>query len=164
VLYVGEELTSDAKSLQELGWTESSRITINGGSIGRTNYAIDIVIDTATLISQSISFKFLIASVVHITTFRNYQLLTTSYIDRLRADGGDLRFAPDEIGTTTYDHTIESGLQTSNTLVFVRVPEIPASSSFDIWMIIGNADATYTGDVSIHECMYLIVRCYSFID
>lgn len=95
--------------------------------------------------------------VVHRNTFRKSQFLITLYIDRLRADGADLRFAPDEIGTSTFVHTIESGLNTSNTIVIVRIPDIPAASSIDIWMAIGNADANYTGDVSIRTCMCLRV-------
>jgi hypothetical protein len=38
--------------------------------------------------------------------------------------------------------------------VLVRIPRIPVSSSIDIWMIIGNPDATYTGSISAQTRMY----------
>jgi len=55
----------------------------------------------------------------------------------MNSDCGDLRFA-DELGLSEVGYWLESGCNTSNTKVWVKVPSIPANGSADIFMYYGN--------------------------
>jgi uncharacterized repeat protein (TIGR01451 family) len=97
-----------------LGWTYRVPITItNGSGLTRTDYQVLIELDTQVLIAQG----------------------------KMRADGGDIRFSTDSDGTTLIDYWIESGINTTNTRIWVRVPSLPASSAVTIYMFYGNPGA-----------------------
>jgi hypothetical protein len=75
----------------------------------------------------------------------DYQVLVTldtqSLISagKMRSDGGDIRFAD---GVTLLNYWIESGINTTSTKIWVKVPSIPASSSKTIYVYYGNSSAT----------------------
>ncbi|MCD6229176.1 MAG: DUF2341 domain-containing protein, partial [Candidatus Diapherotrites archaeon] len=60
--------------------------------------------------------------------------------DTMNSDCGDLRFA-DTSGTQELSYWVESGCNTANTKVWVKVPSIPANGSTDIYLYYGNASA-----------------------
>lgn len=100
---------------QPVGWThlQPIHITENSG-ITLTDYQIRLSINTQALISAG----------------------------QLQADGDDLRFGNDCQGSGFFQYWIESGLNTTNTLVWVRVDSLPASQQRDIFMYFGNPAAT----------------------
>jgi hypothetical protein len=58
---------------------------------------------------------------------------------KMRSDGGDIRFAD---GATLLNYWVESGINTTSTTIWVKVPSIPASSSKTIYVYYGNPSAT----------------------
>ena len=58
---------------------------------------------------------------------------------KMNADGGDIRFLD---GTTELNFWVESGMNTANTRIWVKVPNIPASSTKSISMYYGNPNRT----------------------
>jgi len=58
---------------------------------------------------------------------------------KMRSDCGDLRFADDGTQLSFY---LEIGCNTPSTLIWVKVPFIPANSTVTIYMYYGNASAT----------------------
>jgi hypothetical protein len=95
-------------------WLYRRPITINNtlNSNTLTDYQVLITLDTRTLISQG----------------------------KMRSDCGDIRFA----NSTDYllNYWIESGCNTTSTKIWVKVPNIPASSSTTIYVYYGNQNAT----------------------
>jgi len=78
------------------------------------------------------------------SALENYQVLVTVNTQELisakmRSDGSDVRFT-DSDGLTLISYWIESGLNTSSTRIWVRVPSVPAGSS-TIYMYYGNSSA-----------------------
>jgi len=65
----------------------------------------------------------------------------------MESDCGDLRFA-DESGLSELSYWVESGCNTADTKVWVKVPSIPADGSTDIYMYYGNLNASDAGDES----------------
>jgi len=59
----------------------------------------------------------------------------------MRTDCGDIRFT-DSDGTTLLNYWLESGCNTASTKIWVKVPEIPASSNKTIYVYYGNSEAT----------------------
>lgn len=78
-----------------------------------TNYQILLTIDTLTLISEG----------------------------NMQPDGDDIRFT-DEDEITPISFWIENGIATSNTTIWVKVPNITAYSTKEIFMYFGNSSAT----------------------
>jgi hypothetical protein len=66
---------------------------------------------------------------------------------KMKADGGDIRFT--DSGGTEMSYWIESGINTADTSIWVKVPSIPASSTTVIYMYYGNplASSTSNGDL-----------------
>jgi hypothetical protein len=64
---------------------------------------------------------------------------------KMMSDCRDIRFT-DSDGQTPLPYWIESGVNTASTLVWVRVPSIPASSTKTIYMYYGNPLATSASD------------------
>lgn len=60
----------------------------------------------------------------------------------LRSDAGDLRFGVDAAGTTLLDHWVEGGIGTATTVVWVKLPALPASTMTGIHLFAGNPAAT----------------------
>ena len=80
-------------------------------------------------------------------TLSDYQVLVTldtaSLISagKMRSDCGDIRFT-DSDGATLLDYWIASGINTSNTEIWVKIPSIPGSSVKTIYLYYGNPSAT----------------------
>ncbi|MEM5806538.1 MAG: DUF2341 domain-containing protein [Candidatus Aenigmatarchaeota archaeon] len=82
------------------------------------DYQVLIILDTQTLISQG----------------------------KMRSDCGDIRFT-DSDGVTLLNYWIESGCNTNNTRIWVRV-NLTAFSNKTIYLYYGNPDATSLSDIS----------------
>jgi hypothetical protein len=97
------------------GWTYRRPITINNSSNSNalTDYQVLITLDTQSLISAG----------------------------KMRSDGGDIRFT-DSDGSTLLNYWIETGINTTSTKIWVKVPSIPASSTKTIYVYYGNPSAT----------------------
>jgi hypothetical protein len=80
-------------------------------------------------------------------TLTDYQVLVTMdtatpiYLGKMRSDCGDIRFT-DSDGVTPLNYWIESGINTTATNIWVKVPNIPASSTKTIYVYYGNPTAT----------------------
>jgi len=96
------------------GWEYRRNITINNTQIGYTltDYQILITLDTASLISAG----------------------------KMRSDCGDIRFIDTNDNLLSY--WIESGCNSTNTKIWVKVPQIPASNYATIYLYYGNPTAT----------------------
>jgi len=90
-------------------------ITINNtqNSNTLTDYQVLVTLDTASLISQG----------------------------KMRTDCGDIRFT-DSDGVTQLNYWIDPGCNSANTRIWVKVPNIPASSAKTIYVYYGNSSAT----------------------
>jgi len=66
---------------------------------------------------------------------------------KMRSDCGDIRFT-DSDGVTLINYWIESGINSSNTNVWIKVPFIPASSTMTIYMYYGNPGATSVSNIN----------------
>ena len=86
-------------------------------------------------------------------TLTDYQILVTLdtqsliYQGKLRSDCGDIRFTNSTSynsgnWTISYPYWLESGCNTSNTRIWVKIDSIPASSNKTIYMYYGNPLAT----------------------
>lgn len=94
-------------------------LTINNtGGGALTDYQVSTTIDTASLISAN----------------------------KMRSDCGDMRFV-DTNGMTVYPHWIESGCNSSATVVWIKVSAIDAASNKTIYLFYGNNYATSTSNV-----------------
>lgn len=61
--------------------------------------------------------------------------------------GDDIRFA-DSCGVVVYEHFVESGMNSANTIIWVRVPSIAANGTAVCFMYYGNASATAVSSFS----------------
>lgn len=83
----------------------------------------------------------------------DYQVLvninTLSLINagKMKSDGGDIRFF-DSDGVTSLSYWIESGLGTSTTRIWVKIPSIPADGQKTIYMLYGNQQASSRSDAT----------------
>ncbi len=92
-------------------WKYWRKIIINGSIYDLYNYTLPIILDTHQLIVQG----------------------------KLKSDCSDLRFI-DSAGRVL-EYWIESGCNTQNTTVWVKIPYIPADNETKIFMVYGNPDA-----------------------
>jgi predicted small secreted protein len=81
-----------------------------------TDYQILVTIDTASLIAQG----------------------------KMRSDCGDVRFTDSDDNEIPY--WIESGINSANTKIWIKVPSIPAGGTETIYMYYGNPDAISTSN------------------
>jgi len=97
-------------------WNYRTPITIQENSGNTlTDYEVKLTIDTATLISEG----------------------------KMNSDCSDMRFTyENSTGEYEIPYWIESGCNSANTIVWVKVPQIPASSTSTVYMYYGNSDAT----------------------
>lgn len=96
-------------------WSTAIPVTITEGSgADLVDYQVRLVVDTASLIAAG----------------------------DMNADASDLRFASDFEGTNAISYWIESGVDTASTVVWIKVPSLPASSNTGIWLFSGNPVAT----------------------
>jgi len=96
-------------------WLYRRPVTINNtqNTNTLTDYQVLVTLDTASLITEG----------------------------KMRDDCGDIRFV-DSDGTTLLNYWIESGCNSTDTKIWVKVPEIPASSRKIIYVYYGNPNAT----------------------
>ncbi|MEM0243336.1 MAG: DUF2341 domain-containing protein [Candidatus Aenigmatarchaeota archaeon] len=100
------------------------------------------------------NFKYRIPIIINNTqnseNLEDYQVLVTINTQNLisqgkmRSDCGDIRFT-DSDGSTLLNYWIESGCNTTNTKIWVKVPNIPANSNKIIYLYYGNPSATSIG-------------------
>jgi len=95
------------------GWSYRKPITISNSGPALTDYQVLVTLDTASLINAG----------------------------KMRSDCGDIRFT-DSDGTTLLSYWIESGINTANTRIWVKVPSIPGSATKTIYVYYGNPNAT----------------------
>jgi len=117
--YIDPEPSISISSETEIGgwaypnWQYRRQITIQENSGNTlTDYQVKLVIDTATLISEG----------------------------KMNSDCSDMRFA--DIFGNPIPYWIESGQNTSNTIVWIKVPNIPASGTARVYMYYGNPSAS----------------------
>jgi hypothetical protein len=97
------------------GWKYRRPVIINNTKNSNTlsNYQVLVTLDTASLISAG----------------------------KMRSDCGDIRFT-DSDAQTLLSYWIESGCNTANTRIWVKIPSIPAGSTKTIYVYYGNPNAT----------------------
>jgi alpha-tubulin suppressor-like RCC1 family protein len=95
------------------GWQYRKPITINNPSSDLSNYQVLVNLNTESLISSG----------------------------KMRSDCGDIRFT-DSDGLTQLNYWLESGCNSDNTRIWVKVPYIPARSTKTIYVYYGNPSAT----------------------
>lgn len=103
------------------GWFFAQAIQVqdnNGASI--TNYQLQLTINTQALITAG----------------------------QLNANGSDLRFGKDCDGTIMFNYWIESGLNTTNTIIWVKMDSLNALATHTIYMFYGNPLATQVSAVN----------------
>lgn len=117
-------LACTAAIAQPAGWSYDYPISVTENSGATLNgYQLRLTLDTASLIAAGY----------------------------LNADGSDLRFGNDQQGTTLFDYYLESGINTAATVVWVRLPTLPASSSIGIWMYTGNPAAVSASTLNVFD-------------
>ena len=101
-------------------WQHRRSITIDNtqNSNDLTDYQVLVTIDTASLISAG----------------------------KMRSDCGDIRFT-DSDDLTQLNYWIESGCNSDNTKIWVKVPFIPANSNKTIYIYYGNPNATSMSNI-----------------
>jgi len=65
---------------------------------------------------------------------------------KMQNNGEDIRFT-DSDGITLLSHWIESGINSSNTRIWVKIPSIPANSTKTIYLYYANPDAVSTSNI-----------------
>jgi len=60
----------------------------------------------------------------------------------MKPDGGDIRFSIDDRGLVILDHGVVLDIDTTSTMIFVKIPSIPAGTNVSIYMFFGNPSAT----------------------
>ncbi|MCX8174478.1 MAG: DUF2341 domain-containing protein, partial [Thermoplasmata archaeon] len=102
------------------GWSYYSPVWIDNRNNPETlwNYTLNLTLDTASLIAQG----------------------------KMRPDCGDLRFT--DTNGSPIAHWIERGINTTTTLIWVKVPQIPGSSITTIYMLYGNSSAQSVANAS----------------
>jgi hypothetical protein len=99
---------------QPAGWSHVQTFTVQNNVASQvTNYQLQLNINTQVLIAAN----------------------------QMLANGNDLRFGDDCNGSVLYNYWIESGLNTANTIVWVKVDTLPASGTMTLFMFYGNAAA-----------------------
>lgn len=99
-------------------WLYAMPVTVNNLTAGvLTDHQVQITVNTAALVSAG----------------------------KMQADGDDIRFS-DGTCCVQYCYVIESGMNTASTIIWVKVPSLPASGSVDIKMFYGNPAATAGAD------------------
>ena|GEM_PF-2726844 len=118
------------------GWKYRQTITIDNTASGNalTDYQILVVLNTTSLISQG----------------------------KMNSDCSDIRFT-DSYGTLI-NYWLESGCNSANTKIWVKVPFIPASSTQPIYLYYGNTtpvnSASSVNDTFISNSIFLVTgRC-----
>jgi hypothetical protein len=100
---------------QPAGWSHVQNFTVQNNTATQvTDYQLQLTINTQALIAAN----------------------------EMQANGADLRFGKECNGATQYNYWIQSGLNTTTTIVWVKIDTLPASGSMNLFMYYGNAAAT----------------------
>lgn len=91
----------------------------DSGGLSQTNFPFRLKINTAALISAG----------------------------HMQSNGEDIRFT-DSCGSVIYPHYVLNNINDTNTLIWVRIPSLPASSSLKLLMFFGNPSANDTSSFS----------------
>lgn len=78
-----------------------------------------------------------------------YQLRLVIDTSTMAPSAADLRFGAEAAGTTILEHWVESGAGTANTVVWVKIPSIPASGQTIIYQFSGNPGAANTSTLDV---------------
>ena len=116
-----EEFTEAPGGWYNASWIYRKPIVINNtqNSNSLTDFQVLVTVDTASLIAAG----------------------------KMRSDCGDVRIT-DSDGVTLINYWIESGVNSSNTKIWIKVPTIPASSITTIYMYYGNPEATSISNIN----------------
>lgn len=66
----------------------------------------------------------------------------------MNANGDDIRFGKECNGSTLFNYWIESGINTTNTVIWVKLDTLPASGTVQFYMYYGNNSAAATSAIS----------------
>jgi hypothetical protein len=102
----------------DLAWGYRKPITINNSGSALTNYQVKVTVNTQTLIGQG----------------------------KMQSDGDDIRFTQSN-GSTEIPYWLESGINTASTIIWAKVPSIPAGNS-TLYMYYGNSTASGASSVA----------------
>lgn len=61
---------------------------------------------------------------------------------KMQANGDDIRFSLSDDCCTEIPYYIESGINTANTIIWIRIPQLPSNNSYGIFMLYGNSNAS----------------------
>ncbi|MFM9947177.1 MAG: DUF2341 domain-containing protein [Saprospiraceae bacterium] len=119
VLALGVMLRVEAWA-QPAGWQYYSRISITENSgLNVANYQLLLTLNTQDLVTAG----------------------------QINANGDDIRFGADLNGTTLFSYWIESGMNTSNTKIWVKIPFLAANAVTDIYLFYGNNSASAESNI-----------------
>jgi cysteine-rich repeat protein len=108
-------LPSTTRAGAPLGYAHATGIDVlETSGVDLTDYQVRLVLDTGTPIGAG----------------------------EMQADGRDLLFTSGDCTSTVYPHWVESGIGTDETVVWVKVPSLPAGGGTRVVMWYGNASAT----------------------
>lgn len=63
-------------------------------------------------------------------------------LGQMNAAGNDIRFGKDCAGTTLFNYWLESGINTTTTVAWVKIDTLPANGTVTFYMYFGNSSAT----------------------
>jgi hypothetical protein len=107
-------LWAPVAAAQVPGFEHLTRISVTErANANHANLAVKMLLDTATVIADG----------------------------AMRGDGYDLRFSSDCDGLELLPHYVAGGMNTPQTEIWVRVPNLQAGESVDVFMSYGNANA-----------------------
>jgi hypothetical protein len=104
-----------------VGWNNAEAIQVqNNTAVSVTNYQVQLTINTQSLIA----------------------------LGQMNANGSDLRFGKDCAGNILFNYWIESGINTPNTIVWVKMDTLNASETRTIYMFYNNPGAPIVSAVN----------------
>lgn len=138
VLWSYEMNRLDWETMQEqIEISNVTRATPEGWYSANWKYRAPVILNNTLNANQLTGFQVLV------------EMDTASLIssEKMKENCEDIRFT-DSDGVTLINYWIESGINTSNTRIWVKVPSIPASSTKTIYVYYGNPDAMSESDVT----------------
>jgi len=153
VLQSGSTLELNGTTNLIFGFNYRKPITISNSGTALSNYAINITVDTGSLITAIYELPISISSTgTALTDYQvNVTITNTTILGHMQSDGKDIRFFNQSTSspyTATYgklNYWIES-ISSSMLSVWVKVDSIPASGGKTIYMYYGNSSASAESD------------------
>lgn len=149
----GFSLTLTASTQNRRNWSVGTcPYVYSGVSTGTLNCGVDIA-STPFSCTCFPGWKYKVPIVVsnpNASGFTNFEVGDTINTQalitagKMKADGSDIRFADSLCNNIPY--WIQSGINTSTTIIWFKIPNLPASASRTVWMYYGNAAATAVSD------------------